>query len=90
MYSGLSKNIAKIVSEFSKLEGFSKKLIKYGTQVFLALLSVGTLLIVLNRTTLNYDTYIEYTAKSIVKNSFSIFAEIIIGALVIDYVLKKN
>lgn len=89
MQSNISKNIEKIYSEFSKLSKYPKALIKYGSQAFLALFALGTLLVVLNHTALNYDAYFEFIAESIIKSSFTILAEAYIGALIIDYVMRK-
>lgn len=43
----------------------------------------------LNTTVLNYDSYMDLVSKSLVKISFSIAAEAVIGGLVLDFVFKK-
>lgn len=90
MYTNNNKNIEKIVSEFYKLNPFTKKVIKRGTQICLTLLVLGTLLLFLNHTQFNYDQYYEFIATSVIKNSFIILAEVIIGGLLIDYVFNRK
>lgn len=90
MQSNIAKSIKRIISQFVKLERIPKALLKYGSQVFLALLAIGTLLVILSRSVLGYDSYFEFVALNIVKSSFTVFAEVVIGALVMDFVFKKN
>ncbi len=89
MLINLSKNIEKIFDAFGKLEKLPKILLKYGSIVFFTLFLVGTVLVLLNNTVMVYDNYMDLVSKSIVKVSFSIAAEVIIGCLIIDYVSKK-
>jgi hypothetical protein len=90
VYTNINKNIEKIFSEFYKLNPFTKTVIKRGTQICLTLLILGTVLIFLNHTQFNYDLNYEFIATSIVKNSFTILAEVVIGGLLIDYVFNKK
>lgn len=90
MQTNISKNIAKIFSTFQEINKFPRTIIKYGFQVFLVLFFLGTFLAILNHTKLNYDTYFELIATSIIKNSFTVLAEVIIGSLIIDFIFKKN
>ena len=90
MQSNITKRLEKIFSQFCKLEHIPKTLLKYGSQAFLALFAIGTLLVVLNRSLLGFDSYFEYIALNIIKSSFTIFAEVVIGALIMDFVFKKN
>lgn len=84
-----SKKIEMIAKELDNVNSFSKTLIKRGTQVSLLLLVLGTLIILLNQTVLSYDDYVTFVGTSIIKNSFIILAEVIIGGLLIDYLTKK-
>jgi len=90
MQSNLTKYIQKVFLAFDKLDKFPKAIIKYGLRVFLALFAIGTALVVLNHTALDYDSYFEFIALSIVKSSFTILAEAVIGGLLIDFVFKKS
>jgi len=85
----MSNSIEKILLEFTKLNKLSKGLIKYGSQIFLALFALGTLLVALNRITFDYDLYFEFVATTIIKHSFTILAEVVIGGLLIDFLFKK-
>jgi hypothetical protein len=89
MQFNLSKGFEKIFSEFSKLGSLPKGIIKYGTQAFLVLFFIGTFLVVYNRIQVNFDPYFEFVATSMVKQSFTVLAEVVIGALVIDFIFKK-
>jgi hypothetical protein len=74
---------------FGQLEKFPKTLLKYGSIVFFILFLIGTVMVLLTNTVLEFNTYLDLVSKSIVKVSFSIAAEVIIACLVIDYVVKK-
>ena len=89
MQSNLTKNIERIYTAFNKLEKLPKALIKYGCYVFLALFIIGNVMVLLNNAVLPYDSYFDLVSKSIVKISFSIAAEVIIGALIMDFMFKK-
>ena len=89
MQSNITKKIDKIHAAFGKMEKLPKALIKYGCLLFLILFSIGTVMVLLNNTVLIYDSYFDFVSKSIVKVSFSIAAEAIIGSLILDYVFKK-
>lgn len=85
----LNKNIKKILMELSKLNNYTKVVIKWGVNIFLVFFALGTLLIFYNRITLSFDSNMEYIATSIIKASFAILAEVIIGGLFIDYAFNK-
>lgn len=85
----MSKKLEKIVTAFGKMGKVSKATIKYGCIVFLVLLAAGSIMALLNTTVLNYDSYMDLVSKSLVKTSFSIAAEAVIGGLVLDFVFKK-
>lgn len=89
MQSNIQKRLEKIAVEFEKISKLSKLIIKYGTQSFIALFALGTLLIVYNQLFLGFDVGLQFTAISLIKNSFIVFAEVIIGSLLIDYIFKK-
>ena len=85
-----SNEIIKKFAALNDIDKISKAIIKYGSMFFMILLALGTLLIVLNNSVLEYDSYLDFVAKSIVKISFSILAEVIIGALAIDFIMGKK
>lgn len=89
MQTNIANGFKKLMVEFSKIGSVSRALIKYGTQAFLALTALGAFLFIFNTTYLGFDVYLQFIAISIVKNSFIILAEVVIGALLIDYFLKK-
>lgn len=83
------KGIRKIFTELSGINSFSKSIIKYGTLAFYVLLLTGTAIIALNRTVLDYNLYYDFVANSIIEKSFLVFAEVVIGGLIIDYIIKR-
>jgi hypothetical protein len=88
--SNISRNIEKIFTEFYKLHKFTKAGIKYGTIACFALLILGSVLIHLNHTGTNYDSYFEFIATSIIRSGFTNLAIVIIGAILIDYTFSKK
>ncbi|MDO8609389.1 MAG: hypothetical protein Q7R95_02490 [bacterium] len=90
MYSNLSKNVEKIFSAFYKLHKFTKTSIKYGTLACFTLLILGSVLIFLNHSGLNYDSNFEFIATSIIKSGFTNLTIVIIGAILIDYTFKHE
>ena len=89
MQSNIAKSIEKIFTALGKLDKFPRSILKYGTQAFLLLFAVGTFMVLYNHTMQKFDPYFEFVATSLVKNSFIVFAEVVIGSLIIDYVFKK-
>ena len=89
MQFNLSKSIRKIYTAFINLGKLPKYIIKYGSLVFLILFAAGTFLFVYNRAVLNYEPYFEFIATSIIKTSFTILAEAVVGGLLIDYIIGK-
>lgn len=83
------KHLERIVTSFSKLGKLPKALIKYGCLAFSVIFVVGTVLVLLNNTILPYNSYFDMVSKEIVKTSFVLAAEFIIGGLLMDYVIGK-
>lgn len=90
MQSNLTKNIKKIKNALNKVKKLPKKIMKYGFIAFLVLFAIGAAMVILNRTRIDFDPYIEFSATTLIKNSFIILAESIIGGLLIDFIFKKE
>ncbi|AUG57793.1 MAG TPA: hypothetical protein DCE02_00255 [Ruminiclostridium sp.] len=84
------KDIKKIVQEFDKINKYSKAIIKYGTQISLGLLLIGTIILVSNNRLIPYDSYLRLIGIEISKASFAILAQAVIGGLVLDYVNRRR
>lgn len=84
-----TKKIEKVLSAFNNLEKLPKALIKYGSYIFFGLFIIGTVLVLLNNTILPYNSYFDMVSKELVKKSFVVGAEVIIGGLVMDFAMKK-
>lgn len=81
--------IEKIISSFNNMQKLPKSLIRSGVYISLVVYIIGTVLVILNSTLLQYDPYFDMVSKEIVKTSFILAAEAIIGSLVMDYVFRK-
>lgn len=90
MQFNVGESIKKIYTAFRGLQKLPKIVIRQGIHAFLFLLAIGTLIIVLNRTTVSFNYFSDFVALSLVKTSFIILAEGVIGGLVMDFVFKKN
>lgn len=87
--SDRSGNIRKIKNAFGNMNKLSKALLNYGSYAFLMLFMIGTVLVILNHTLLPYNFYFDLVSKELVKTSFVIGAEVVIGSLVLDFVFKR-
>ena len=90
MQSNLARKLEKIFEAFGKIGKLPRNIIKYGAHAFLALFIIGTIMVVYNRTVLNYDLYLEFIATSIIKTSFTVLAETTVGGLVIDFIFGEK
>ncbi len=90
MNLNLSKHIEKIFFEFNKINKLSKSIIKFGSLAFLLLFAVGTIIVVVNNSIISFEPYIQLIAHSIIKSSFIIFAESVVGGIAIDYIMGKS
>jgi hypothetical protein len=88
MQQNIKSKWDKIASELGGVCPASKNIMKYGAAAFLMLFAVGTALVAVNHTLQNFDPVFEDNAIYLVRQSFVILAEFIIGGLVIDYLLK--
>lgn len=87
--SDRSRNLRKIMNAFGSMNKLPKALLKYGSYAFLMLFTIGTVLVILNHTILPYNFYFDFVSKELVKTSFAIGAEIVIGSLVMDFAFKR-
>jgi hypothetical protein len=84
-----NSRIAKILAAISGLHTLTKKYIRFGTVLFLVLFSAGTALLLTNGIMFDFSLYLSNVSRFIVKNSFTILAEVIIGCLLIDLIFKQ-
>jgi hypothetical protein len=80
--------LEKITKEIDKVGMVSKNIIKYGTILSLLLFIGAGIVFAVNNYYLK-DSTLMFNCISIIKASVSIFAEIIIGGLIIDYFGKQ-
>ena len=78
----------KIVKEIENVGKLSKNIIKYGSIVS-ALLFIGSGTVLTINNFYLYDFNLMYNAISMMKASTTIFAEVVIGGLVIDHLIKN-
>lgn len=89
MQNNKINKVEKILTAFNKIGKRQIAVIKYGSIISLVLFAIGTIMIVYNSGN-NFNPNFGFVAKSIVKTSFTLLAESIIGGLVLDFVFKKN
>jgi len=85
MQSNNFKNIEKIAEKFNKMNRLSRLIIRYGTLAFMLMFFLGTLTMLVYKTIPSFNDYTYYLGTQIIKMSFSVFAEAIIGGLLIDF-----
>lgn len=78
----------KIIKEIGNLSKLPKSIIKYGCIFTLILFFCAAIVYIINN---NYffDNILMYNCIDMMKASTTILAEVIIGALIIDYVIKS-
>ncbi len=84
-----TNKIKKILIAFNSIHKFPMALIKCGTYAFLTVFTIGCILVMLNNTVLPYSTFSDMASKEIVRTSFILLAEAVIGGLIMDFVSKK-
>lgn len=89
MLTNINKSMKRVFTAFRGLDTMPRKVVKYGSILFVMMLVSGLGLLLLNSIVLSYSSYLDLIAKSIVKTSFQVAAEVIIGALILDFVFKK-
>lgn len=82
-------NKVKIITAFNNLNKYTKKALNIGIVLFLALFSLGTILVVINHTG-DFSSYKEFVATSVIKASFTVLAEVVIGVLLVDFVFNTR
>lgn len=89
MSSNVNKKLKTVSQKFDSINSFSKSIIKYGTKISFLILIIGTVLFVINQTSNSFDPYTNIISVTLITSGISILAQIIIGALVIDFIFKK-
>lgn len=91
MYKIINKNkvLGKIYKELCKLDKHTVSFIKTGVNIFFLLFVSGTLISILNKFIIDYNPYNEFLAMSVIKSSFIVLAEVIIGCLLLDSAFNK-
>jgi len=87
--SNRAENMKKILNAFNSIDKLPKAFLKYGVFAFLMLFTIATVFVILNNTILPFNPYYDMISKELVKTSFVIGAEVIIGSLVMDFVFKR-
>jgi len=75
----------KIKEHFSSINKISRNLIKYGSFISYLLIITGICMLFWAS-----DNYSYFVAQEFIKSSFSVLAEIIIGGLFFDLVIRLN
>jgi hypothetical protein len=89
MQKNIQKSMRKIIKELSGLNNITKKMIILGLYISLLVLAAGTVLMFINRTLIGYNPYYDYISQLLVEKSFALFAEVIIGCLLVDFIFNR-
>jgi len=90
MFVGLKSTIEKILGKFIDLPLIAKKIVKIGLLLFLMIFAAGTFVVLGNRYFFSYDPYYDFIGNQLVKTSFTVLAEFIVGAIVMDFVFGRS
>ena len=90
MFAKIPKNIELIIKSFKQLNSFSKKVLKYGIIISTLIYLAGATLTFVNIYIIEFNFYNDFLSKLIMKNSFLILAQVIIGALFADFICARN
>ncbi|MBZ4644833.1 MAG: hypothetical protein JG777_322 [Clostridia bacterium] len=85
----MNSTIKKIVTSINSIGSLSRKIIIHGVQFATGLLTIALVLYFINNSLYNFDYNIAFITFSIAKTGLTIFAEAVIGGLVVDHFVKK-
>lgn len=90
MFTGLKTRLERIIDKFTQLPLMPKRLFKLGFILFIVIFAAGTFFALGNRFIFSYNPDYEYIGSQLVKNSFTVLAEFVVGAVVMDFVFGRN
>jgi hypothetical protein len=79
-----------IKKAFNEMTDLPKKMLKYAMPAVMSLLIIGTILFVQSKITIDYSAYAEFSARTLIINSFFVLCEFLIAAFVMDIVIRKS
>ncbi|MDK2798490.1 MAG: hypothetical protein PWP27_70 [Clostridiales bacterium] len=85
----MNSTIRKIFTTINSIGQLPKKIIVHGLQLANGLLIVALILFFINSSIYNFDYNITFITFVMAKTGLTIFAEAIIGGLLVDYFIKK-
>ncbi len=86
----MNEPINKIITSINKIDTLSHKIIIHGLQIAIALLISALILSYINKVYFYKDFSIFFMTINMTKTGVILFAEAIIGGLVVDYLVKKQ
>lgn len=90
MHANFNRRVEKLFIEFTKINKIAKALMYYGIRAFQVIFLFGSVIVITNHTIFDFNSYYEFLGTTIIKTSFTILAEAIIGGLVLDFIFKKQ
>lgn len=85
----MHSNIKKIFTTISSISDFSKRIIIHGLQLAIGLIFMALVFYHIFSTTSTFNLKILSITFETAKIGLTIFAEAIIGGLIVDYLIKK-
>ncbi|NLY43174.1 MAG: hypothetical protein GX066_04235 [Clostridiaceae bacterium] len=86
----MNSTFKKIVATMSGIGKLPRQIIMHGVQAATGVLVIALLLYFINKNIYNFDYYITFLSYEMASTGLTLFAEAIIGGLVIDYFIKKG
>jgi hypothetical protein len=85
----MKERMAKMMKHIQNIETISKKIFKYGFLASLLLFFLSGTIYIMNHYFLS-DSTLAFNSSQLMMTSINIFAQVIIGGLIIDYFAKSN
>lgn len=90
MFVSLKSTIEKFLGKFIELPVLPKKIVKIGLIFSLLIFAAGTIVVLGNRYFFSYEPYYDYIGTQLVKTSFTVLAEFVVGAIAMDFVFGRS
>lgn len=82
--------VKRTVNQISGMNSISKKVIKYGFEIFLFLIFISIMLSIFNNHFFGNVYKVTKDSIDVFKTSFSILAITVVGAIIMDFISKKS
>lgn len=85
-----TKKFKELLCRLNGMNKHARFIIRFGAHFSIALLAVGAVTFVYNRTAIHDNSLLELISTNLIIYSFSVLAEFIIAGVILDYLTKKE